>query len=65
MRAGGIAGHFFRFFLTGWWQCLAGHGRTTAEVLSISEAAAAKRYVRALDSLQGALAGPPGGREGL
>jgi RNA polymerase sigma-70 factor (ECF subfamily) len=39
--------------------------RETAAILGISEAAAAKRYVRALDRLRGALAGLPGGLQGL
>ncbi len=39
--------------------------RETAAVLGISEAAAAKRYIRALDRLQTALADLPGGLEGL
>jgi RNA polymerase sigma-70 factor (ECF subfamily) len=39
--------------------------RETGEVLGISEAAAAKRYLRALDRLQTALADLPGGLEGL
>ena len=36
-----------------------------ARVLGIEEAAAAKRYVRALKRLKGVLAGMPGGLEGL
>ncbi len=39
--------------------------RETAQVLNISESAAAKRYVRALKRLQQALADMPGGLEGL
>jgi RNA polymerase sigma-70 factor (ECF subfamily) len=39
--------------------------RETAAVLGISEAAAAKRYVRAVDRLRGALAALPGGVEWL
>lgn len=39
--------------------------RETAEVLGISESNAAKRYIRALDRLQTALAELPGGIEGL
>jgi RNA polymerase sigma-70 factor (ECF subfamily) len=39
--------------------------RETAQVLGISEAAAAKRYIRALDRLETALAQLPGGLEGL
>jgi RNA polymerase sigma-70 factor (ECF subfamily) len=37
----------------------------TAQVLGVSEAAAAKRYLRALDRLKDALADMPGGLEGL
>jgi RNA polymerase sigma-70 factor (ECF subfamily) len=37
----------------------------TAQVLGVSEAAAAKRYFRALDRLKDALADMPGGLEGL
>jgi RNA polymerase sigma-70 factor (ECF subfamily) len=37
----------------------------TAEVLGIAEAAAAKRYIRALKRLKDTLAGMPGGLEGL
>jgi RNA polymerase sigma-70 factor (ECF subfamily) len=37
----------------------------TAQVLGISEAAAAKRYLRALDRLKDTLADMPGGLEGL
>jgi RNA polymerase sigma-70 factor (ECF subfamily) len=39
--------------------------RETAEALGISEAAAAKRYIRAMERLESALAGLPGGLEGL
>ena len=37
----------------------------TAQVLGIAEAAAAKRYIRALKRLKDALAGMPGGLEGV
>ena len=37
----------------------------TAQVLGITEAAAAKRYIRALKRLKDTLAGMPGGLEGL
>ena len=37
----------------------------TAQVLGIDEAAAAKRYIRALKRLKDALADMPGGLEGL
>jgi RNA polymerase sigma-70 factor (ECF subfamily) len=37
----------------------------TAQVLGIEEAAAAKRYIRALKRLKDTLAGMPGGLEGL
>jgi RNA polymerase sigma-70 factor (ECF subfamily) len=37
----------------------------TAEVLGIEEAAAAKRYIRALKRLKAALADMPGGLEGI
>jgi RNA polymerase sigma-70 factor (ECF subfamily) len=36
-----------------------------AQVLGVSEAAAAKRYIRALDRLKDTLADMPGGLEGL
>jgi RNA polymerase sigma-70 factor (ECF subfamily) len=36
-----------------------------AQVLGIGEAAAAKRYIRALKRLEGVLAAMPGGLEGL
>ena len=39
--------------------------RETAQVLGIEEAAAAKRYIRALQRLKDILAGFPGGLEGL
>ena len=39
--------------------------RETAQVLGIEEAAAAKRYIRALQRLKDILAGLPGGLEGL
>jgi RNA polymerase sigma-70 factor (ECF subfamily) len=37
----------------------------TAQVLGISEAAAAKRYIRALKRLKAILATMPGGPEGI
>jgi RNA polymerase sigma-70 factor (ECF subfamily) len=37
----------------------------TAQVLGIEEAAAAKRYIRALKRLKATLASMPGGLEGL